>query len=399
MEMPSVSNSGSNVTAVNTNCMDVTVTDSVFYDRTDKIIITVIMPTILIIGLMGNVTFLVVVTLVQRMRTITNLYLQSLAVSDIIFLIVAIGEKLWRYLSSPYVDDQSMMGQIGCIVVYFITDMTFYSSVFLVTLAAVERFYAICRPLKHRMKIGAKERTIRLIASAWVLAFCLSMLVSPSNWGNKSYCLWWISNGTNSPSSSESFPSENDPYYHNGRMFQCTGITPWYVSFGACVQTLPFFTAFIANCTLYYNIIHSLNRRVGTADRQRPNTKNLRIRNQVARMLIVNGLVFFICLAPFEILSLVVTSETITNIVVLTQEQYNMWGEFARLMLYVNSAVNPIVYNLMSKRYRQAYCDALKCHVRRKLFRTNSEDSGSKKNGRNTLTVTHQLHNLLTTAT
>ncbi|XP_071950445.1 neuropeptides capa receptor-like [Antedon mediterranea] len=384
----------SNDTMTDMKCIDSMGSDSVYYDKVDKIIITLIMPAILVVGIMGNVTFLVVVTLVQRMRTITNLYLQSLAISDLIFLVVAIGEKLWRLLSSPYVDDQSMMGQVGCIVVYFITDMTFFSSVFLVTLAAVERFYAICRPLKHRLKIGAKERTVRLITSAWLVAFLLSILISPSNWGNVSYCLWWNS----------TTPSGHSELYQEGQIFKCTGITPWYTSFASLVQTLPFFAAFIANCIIYYNIINSLNHRVGTTDRHRPtNVKNLRIRNQVARMLIVNGLVFFVCLAPFEIFSLVITGETVSNVHVLSQELFNSWGQFARLMLYVNSAVNPIVYNLMSKRYRQAYCDALKCNVRRKLlFRTNSGESGSNKTGRN-MTVTHQLTtptgNLYTTCT
>ena len=62
------------------------------YDRVDIALVTTVYPVTATIGLLTNLAFLVTVLRVKYMRTLTNVYLSSLAISDIMFLLT--GEDL-----------------------------------------------------------------------------------------------------------------------------------------------------------------------------------------------------------------------------------------------------------------------------------------------------------------
>ncbi|KAF4532888.1 hypothetical protein B566_EDAN001492 [Ephemera danica] len=88
---------------------------------------------------------------------------------------------------------------------------------------------------------------------------------------------------------------------------------------------------------------------------QQQESSNLRARRQVVLMLGTVVLSFFICLMPFRVLTLwiiVVSDETKFRLGV--EVYYNLLY-FCRTMLYLNSAVNPILYNLMSSKFRVGF--------------------------------------------
>lgn len=79
---------------------------------------------------------------------------------------------------------------------------------------------------------------------------------------------------------------------------------------------------------------------------------------------------FFVCLIPFRALTLwiiIVPRETIIN---LGAESYYTLLFFTRILLYTNSALNPILYNLMSSKFREGFLKLLGCKsiIRHKLF-------------------------------
>lgn len=91
---------------------------------------------------------------------------------------------------------------------------------------------------------------------------------------------------------------------------------------------------------------------------------NFRARKQVVMMLGTVILSFFICLMPFKFLTLwivIVSDETVSRLGV--EKYYNILY-FSRTMLYLNSAVNPILYNLMSSKFRDGFL--LVCRLKNK---------------------------------
>ena len=106
---------------------------------------------------------------------------------------------------------------------------------------------------------------------------------------------------------------------------------------------------------------------------QNSNRNNvLKYRKQVIFMLGTVVLSFFICLLPFRAFTLwiiIVPQETIESLSI--EGYYNILA-FCRIMLYLNSAINPILYNLMSSKFRDGFLLLLGCQtiLRRRKLRT-----------------------------
>lgn len=79
---------------------------------------------------------------------------------------------------------------------------------------------------------------------------------------------------------------------------------------------------------------------------------------------------FFVCLLPFRGLTLWIIIAPAEDILALGVEKYYNILYFSRIMLYLNSAMNPILYNLMSSKFREGFFRLLGCRslVARKKF-------------------------------
>ncbi|BES96644.1 ecdysis triggering hormone receptor [Nesidiocoris tenuis] len=88
-----------------------------------------------------------------------------------------------------------------------------------------------------------------------------------------------------------------------------------------------------------------------------PNTSTsaLRYRRQVVMMLGTVVVSFFVCLLPFRALTLCIIIAPPEYIISLGVEKFYCILYFSRIMFYLNSAVNPILYNLMSSKFREGF--------------------------------------------
>lgn len=91
---------------------------------------------------------------------------------------------------------------------------------------------------------------------------------------------------------------------------------------------------------------------------------NQRARKQVVLMLGTVVLAFFLCLLPFRILTLWIILSPSGSMKKMGVETYYGILNFCRIMHYLNSAVNPILYNLMSSKFRQGFRSL--CGLRRR---------------------------------
>lgn len=84
-------------------------------------------------------------------------------------------------------------------------------------------------------------------------------------------------------------------------------------------------------------------------------SSNSRARKQVVLMLGTVVLSFFICLIPFRVFTLWFIFVSAEQVHSLGVEGYYNILYFCRTMLYLNSAINPILYNLMSSKFRDGF--------------------------------------------
>ncbi|XP_022093792.1 somatostatin receptor type 5-like [Acanthaster planci] len=344
------------------------------YTTRQKALLLGVLPLLMVIGLLDNLAFVYVVLRIPEMKTVTNSYLLNLAIADVLYLTFSVGEKLIKYGLSPVSDDDGALGLGGCIVIYIISDLAYFAGLFFVTLVSFDRFLAVHSPMASGRK-GGRNYTQIAIAGTWIVAAVLAAIMSPSYGALEEYCILW--------------PDEA-PYNEWSHVAaECMAVEPWLMPFTQGLQTLPFFISFVVNVILYIFIIKGLDQSI---ERLRKHglmkEKDINVRNQIARMLVVNGLVFFCCLAPFEIRSLLKMIDTLSggDKIVIPLETSITLDHIGRVMAYTNSAINPLIYTAMSSRYRQAFKQAFLPKNRQGFFR------GVRTSFNQTLSHTTETH-------
>lgn len=127
-------------------------------------VITVACTLLFLVGVTGNVMTILVVSKYRDMRTTTNLYLCSMAVSDLlIFLCMPLDlYRMWRY--RPW-----RLGDALCKLFQFVSESCTYSTILSITALSVERYLAICFPLRAKALV-TKRRVRALILLLWTVS-------------------------------------------------------------------------------------------------------------------------------------------------------------------------------------------------------------------------------------
>lgn len=85
----------------------------------------------------------------------------------------------------------------------------------------------------------------------------------------------------------------------------------------------------------------------------------IRGRRQVVLMLFMVVILFFLCVLPQRILGLWLIYASKEQLLNLTLEGYLNLVTFSRILLYMNSAINPIIYSCVSTKFRDAFKEIL----------------------------------------
>lgn len=325
---------------------------SSLYSDIEDVFFTRLLPLVEIIGVLGNLSFIIMVFRVSNMRTITNGYLLNIAVADLFFIGYGCTLYIVTYFSSPIRNDAPFDSWIGCVVSWQPVWLTYFASILLITLATVEKFYGICYPFQHRLVTG-KTRTFRIIAVSWIVAFVLSSLVVLRYARLHNICVI--------------YPDEDQYEHYPTRIQMCLAINTTLLVFSESLTVFPFFMALTVNIYMYARIIYTLSNRSGT-DTSDDSLNNVviqqrHIRNQVARLLIINGIIFFCCQLPYRVLSINLFVQESTGVGFLSSTQYGALAVISRCLVLINSCVNPFVYYASSSSYRQGFSQAF-CHLK-----------------------------------
>ena len=323
--------------------------EAFLHNSVDRVMISKVLPLIFAIGLAGNVAFLFSLLRVKWMRTVTNYYLANLAIADVSFLVVVVGEKIIAYRMTE-IAAHMVFGQAGCLIANTLRRLVFFSSLFLVTLVSLERYYAICKPVQH-WALNGKGQTLKLVAGCWALASVFALILVPSTSNlQMNRCVVW----PDTPRFKD-FPVEFgycSSLYSNIWLPVSEGIT-----------IVPFIIALVANTFFYTRILMNLHSRtLSKSGSVGKSAQNVEILHQVARMLIINGSVFFLCLAPYQLMNFTRMIISSTNkSYLLPQDKIKNLVWIFRILVYLNSVINPIVYMATSPRYRHGFIMAFTC--------------------------------------
>lgn len=115
------------------------------------------------VGAVGNTLTCAVITSLPVMRTPTNFYLFSLAVSDLLVLILGMPLELYELWSNyPF-----LLGKSGCYFKTFLFETVCFASVLNVTALSVERYIAVVHPLRAKCVV-TRAHAKRVIICVWI---------------------------------------------------------------------------------------------------------------------------------------------------------------------------------------------------------------------------------------
>ncbi|MEE6476834.1 hypothetical protein FKM82_011235 [Ascaphus truei] len=141
-----------------------------------KVFFTVLYVLIFLVGTTGNVLIILLVLKKQSLQTLqgtVHYHLVSLALSDILILVISIPIELYNFIWVHY---PWVFGDAVCRSYYFLRDICSYATVLNIASLSCERYLAICHPMRAKM-IMSRMRTKKILSVIWIssLVFALPM--------------------------------------------------------------------------------------------------------------------------------------------------------------------------------------------------------------------------------
>nr|XP_060628157.1 thyrotropin-releasing hormone receptor-like [Anolis sagrei ordinatus] len=302
------------------------------------------------VGIAGNIMVVLVVLRTKHMVTPTNCYLVSLAVADLIVLLAAGLPNISEVVASW------VYGYAGCLFITYLQYLGINISACSITAFTVERYIAICHSIKAQL-LCTVARAKRIIACVWFFTavYCLMwfFLVDISQAvfadGMKVSCGYRVSRNLYMPI-----------YFLDFTIFYVIPLVLATVLYGLIARIL--FMNPLPASPQHAGQLSKHNNSISTSSSMklscRGNKSALSSRKQVTKMLAVVVILFALLWMPYR--TLVVVNSF------MDPPYLNIWFVlFCRLCIYLNSAINPIIYNVMSQKFRAAFKKLCKCERKR----------------------------------
>uniref|UniRef100_A0A8C3A1U4 Growth hormone secretagogue receptor type 1 n=1 Tax=Cyclopterus lumpus TaxID=8103 RepID=A0A8C3A1U4_CYCLU len=278
--------------------------------------VTVIYIPLMLFGFLGNTLTILVVWLRPHMRSSTYLYLSSMAVSDLLILLLLPLDlyKLWRPRPWP-------LGDLACKMTMFLSECCTFCTILHITFLSLERYLAVCWPIMAKTLL-TRRRTRTLIGCLWlgaaVSAAPVLLMVGVEDVGGEEPSL----------------------------ECRCThyAVSSGLLSAMMVVSNLYFL---VPLCIL--GLVYSL---IGRTLCLRPqSSRRDQSHRHTVKMLGVIVLAFVLCWLPFHVGRTIFFFSMDSDAGLETRET-TYFNLVSSVLFYLSAAVNPLLYNLMSEKYR-----------------------------------------------
>ncbi|XP_076323823.1 neuropeptides capa receptor-like isoform X1 [Tachypleus tridentatus] len=335
--------------------------------------ITVVYVLIFVSGIIGNVIVCLVITRNSHFQTPTNYYLFSLAISDLLILLFGIPNDLKLYWQQyPW-----LLGETVCKLRAMVAEMTSYASVLTIVAFTTERYIAICHPLSIQT-LSSLSRAIKIITAVWIVS-CISAIPF-AIFTKVNYVEYPKGSGNNLEGSAFcALPMESNAVSLPLLQFS---IFAFFI--------LPMSLIIILYVKIGLTLRNSRFNRVSSGESSKrsssgDDSRKLRGRRSVHKMLVAVVIAFFLCWAPFHVQRLLVVyvhrEQWTMMLRTLNEVLYYLGG----CLYYFSATINPILYSLMSEKYREAFKAALCSSSKETRPRDHSTFRDPRRPSQNTL--------------
>ncbi|KAM6976985.1 neurotensin receptor type 1 [Aplochiton taeniatus] len=313
-------------------------------DVYSKALVTVIYVALFLVGGMGNsITLYTLLTKksLQNLQSTVHYHLASLAISDLLILLLSMPIEIYNFIwfHHPWV-----FGEVVCKGYYFLRDGCSYATALNIGSLSVERYMAICHPFKAK-SIMSRSRTKKLISGMWLASFLLAtpMLFTMGLVERKG----------------ESICTAIVSLVAMKTVLQVNAL----LSFVVPMVAISVLNGIIANQLLkMFKEAEQDNRMIVVGGNptvlsvaMEPNrAQSFRHGVIVLRAVVI---AFVVCWLPYHTRRLMFCY--VTNWDGGLYDFYHYFYMVTNVLFYVSSAINPVLYNLVSANYRQIFLSTL----------------------------------------
>ncbi|ESO10327.1 hypothetical protein HELRODRAFT_120046, partial [Helobdella robusta] len=143
----------------------------------ETIIVSIVYGLTFLAGSVGNSLVIICILKFKKMRSVTNVFLLSLASADLLLVFACVPIKLAKWFTFTW-----DLGVVLCKLVHYIQNVSVICSVLTLTTISIERYYAILRPMQSRFNC-THHRAKKMVCFVWLLS---TILATPILYGQQS---------------------------------------------------------------------------------------------------------------------------------------------------------------------------------------------------------------------
>ncbi|CAN0006527.1 unnamed protein product [Lampetra fluviatilis] len=278
-----------------------------------------------IVTLFGNAAVLLCPLVERRLRTVTYMFIMSLATADLLVACLVMPFSIIYEVTGVWI-----FGELFCKV--WISFDVMFCTASIVTLCSIslDRYCSVATPNHYPTRMSGK-RCIAMTVSIWVYSLLISFLPVTQGWNEI-------------------------PGVRFDARRECLFITNW--AFVLVASTLAFYLPFLAMCTMYFFVYRASRLKAAriasqTLDihyhpkSQRPN--NPQLENKATRTMTIIISAFVMCWLPYFVFNVAMNAYgSKHDRVVVTMFKVMTW------LGYCNSAINPVLYAFLNRDFQHA---------------------------------------------
>ncbi|KFO80832.1 Kappa-type opioid receptor, partial [Cuculus canorus] len=255
-----------------------------------------------------------------KMKTATNIYIFNLAMAD------ALVTTTMPFQSTEYLLNSWPFGDVLCKIVISIDYYNMFTSIFTLTMMSVDRYIAVCHPVK--------ALDFRTPLKAKIINICIWLL--SSSVGISAIVLGGTKDREDTASTECSLQFPDKDYVW------------WDIFMKICVFVFAFVIPVLIIVVCYTLMILRL-KSVRLLSGSREKDRNLR---RITRLVLVVVAVFIICWTPIHIFVLVEALGDVSHSTAAISSYY-----FCIALGYTNSSLNPILYAFLDENFKRCFKD------------------------------------------
>lgn len=303
-----------------------------------KVLQATLWSTVVFLGIIGNILVCAVILGLPKMKTSMNFYLLSLAIADLGVLTMLVPINVIRY----FIPVRWVLGKFFCLYLSPTLEIFFGASIWSITIIAIERYRNICGANRYRIKSRSQMRTKLTIFGVWLASFLVgSVPVYPV-----------MAYKPNPPTCHQIWP--NRMYL----AYSLALVLLWYVSPLAVIA----FTYLKIKKRIRESVVFRNSMSIVDDDKavivspssqskKRQDKQALNQSNKTRRILTPLVILFAVTMLPLNVYR--------TAILFAPEFSKNPYTGliFGQIILFVgvNSSINPIVYYIVSKEFKDAF--------------------------------------------